>query len=341
MARIQTAEKTWIFDLSEAGEVAVTGSKYIDIAQVHSLVNRLSARQGHEFVVQSIEIGCLGGGKFTASIYRLPEHWPCINAWEKTMRHWVAQQNEAAEDAGVESTRARYRDFKIFFDGAHATAGVVANLIPSGFNAASPATGGYAWNASEVVIPNAGAPGNTAEYYLHMLGDDNGATSRGMILAYAESRARPMGPDDPNIVDTPSGGIFGQMMDVGDNLSEIIDNYQEANNQPPYVIDVDTGDEFYPGGSAQGIGPIDGGGITHPGVLVDVLSIGATQNFNSDTCGGFVAPCGLIKIEYSATGVLPDASPDPGAPPLSFWMKVIMAPGEYKGLLAQSMVEAN
>ena len=340
--KVQTAEKTWVFDLSEDGENIVNGTKYIDIGQIHSLVNRVSARQGYEYVVESLEIGCNGGGSFQATIYRLPEHWPCINAWEKAMVLWRQQQDEAADEAGLESTRARYRDFKVHFDVGHVTAGMTANLIPSGF-AITDAAGtneSYEWFPSEIVIPNDGAPGNTTERLLHMLGPDNGATSSGLIKAYAESRARPQ-QTDPNIVDIPTGGLFGMMTDVGDDTNVIVTNYQDANDVPPYLLGLDGTEEYYPGGGFQGIGPVDGGGTIHPGTFVDVLSIGASQNFNSDSTGGFVAPCGLIKIEYHATGVLPGSPPAPGACPMSFWLKLKMVPGHYKGLLAQSMQEAN
>jgi len=341
MARIQTAEKTFIFDLSEAGEATVTRIKYLDLGQIHSLCNRLSARQGYEYVVQSIEVGCQAGGAFVASIYKLPEHWPCINAWEKTMSLWKQQQDDRAEEAGLESTTARYRDFKVHFDAGHVTAGFAANLIPNGY-AITDAVGAnesYQWVASEVVVPNSVTPGNTVEYDLHMLGPDNGASSRGMILAYAQSRQRPQ-QTDPNIVDVASGGLFGTMFDVGDDTGEIITNLQDNNEQPPYLMGRDGIEEYYPGGGFQGIGPYDSSGIVHPGELIDVLSIGASQNFNSDTAPGFVAPCGLVKIEYSASGVAP-ASPATLNYKPAFWMKVTLAPGEYKGLLAQSMQEAN
>ena len=282
-------------------------------------------------------------GRFiVASIFRLPEHWPCINAWEKTMRIWNDQQMETADEAGIESRVARYRDFKIFFDPLHAQSGTGANLIPDGYSASPPPTGGYDWEPSQVVVPNdGGVAGNTQEYYLHMLGDDNAGVnpSKGMIKAYAESRSRPLN-NDPNIVTVTSGGLFGEMVDVGEITGEVAVNLVDNNDQPPYVIDVDTADEYYPGGSAQGIGPIDGGGIVHPGVLVDVLSIGASQNFNSDTAAGFIAPCGLVKFEYFGTGVLPPNPANLNYQP-AFWMKVVLSAGQYKGVLARSMQEVN
>jgi len=346
MARIQTAEKTFIFDLSEDGENLVTGTKYLDLGQVHALCNRFATRQGYEYVVQSLEIGVNGGGNFTASIYRLPEHWPCINAWEKTMRHWKEQQDESARDSGLESTEARYRDFKVHFDQGHVTAGVANNLIPAGFDIGSLVGSNYEWNMSQVVLPNAGGSVAPTEVYLHMLGADTHATpllstSCGVIQAYAESRSRPQ-RTDPNIVDVDADAtLYGAMENVAEIVDDVIENFQEHNHVPPYLIGYDGIYEFYPGGSLQGIGPADGGGATHPGQLLDVLAVNANHNYNSDTMGGFVAPCGLVKIEYSANGVLPGSPPAPGMPPLSFWMKVILAPGEYKGVLAQSMQEAN
>ncbi len=340
-SRVQTAEKTFIFDLSESGEAVVNAIKYVDLGQIHSLVNRVSARQGYEYVTQSVEIGCQGGGAFVASIYRLPEHWPCVNAWEKTMALWKEQQDDAAEQAGLESTTARYRDFKIHFDTGHITAGFGANLIPNGYfldDGASTADA-YEWEPSVVVIPNDGAPGVTTEVSLMMLGDDVGANRAGMIKAYADSRQRPH-VIDPNIVNVNTGGLFGEMFDVGMDDEVVIDNLQDTNNEPSYLIYRNADNEAYPGGSFQGIGPLDASAVQHPGQLIDVLSIGAAQNFNSDTCAGFVAPCGLIKLEYRATGVLP-ASPATLNYQPAFWMKIVLAPGTYKGVLAQSMQEAN
>lgn len=339
MARIQTAEKTFLFDLSESGEAAVNGIKFLDVAQIHNLVNRQSARQGFEYAVQSIEIGCQAGGAFTAAIYRLPEHWPCINAWSKTMILWKQQQDDAADEAGLESTRARYRDFKIHFDAVHLAAGFGANLIPNGtLIAHGGATDTYEWLSSQIVIPNAGGPGVAQEGELFMLGADAGA-GFGMIHAYAESRSRPQ-QVDPNIVDVHRGGLFGAMFDVGTDTGDIIDNYQDRNHVPPYLLGVDGPDEYYPGASIQSIGPLDSSGVQHAGQLVDILSIGASQNFNSDTCPGFVAPCGLIKLEYRATGVLP-ASPATNNYQPAFWMRLVLAPGEYKGVLALPMQEVN
>ena len=342
--KVKNVERTFVFNLGVPGESTIkSNGLYIDTMQCHSLVNRLFARQGMNVLIDNLEVGCQPGGAFEATVLRLPQSWSCINAWEKTMIHWIDQQNDTARDAGLESTRAGYRDFKIFFDAAHAQGGTGANLIPSGFTTTAPATGGYDWNASQVVVPNdGGVAGNTQEYYLHMLGDDQAVAnnSKAMIKAYAESRSRPF-ESDPNIVDVASGGLFGEMEDVGEIVPEIINNFQEANQQPPYVVDRDTAAEFYPGGVNQGTGPENPSGTIYPGQFVDILSVNASQNYNTDSTGAFAAPCGLIKIIINATGVNPQSPVDVGDAPFPLWVKVKLAPGYFQGIAAEHMQEVN
>jgi len=339
MARIQTAEKCFVFDLNPTNEQNLSvGGAVIDIAQVYSLVNRVSMRQGYEYVVQSLEIGVQASGAFEACIMRLPEHWPAINAWEKGMRLWMQQQNETADDAGLESTIAKYRDFKIAFDSGH---NFVDNLLPSGFIIADPAVTSdtYEWMQSQVAIPNDGAVGTTDERQFHMVGPDLGSRA-GLIHAYAESRARPEARE-PNVVDVATGGVFGEMFDVGMDDETIVDNFQGTNNEPPYLIGRDSPLEYYPGGSIQGFSGGTGGAIPYTGTFVDILSINAGQMFNTDSTPGFVAPCGLIKINYNATGANVPGVPQAGDMPFGLWLKLTLAPGEYKGCLALPMQEAN
>lgn len=343
--RVKNVERDFLYELTNGASDSISLALYIDSMQSHALVNRVSTRQGYNVMIESLEIGVQQGGSFTASILRLPQTWACVNAWTKTMALWKLQQDEKADESDIESTVARYRDFKIHFDDVHQDAGFGSNLIPSGYSIADGAgtTDTYSWSASEVVIPNDTTPGNTTERLLHMLGDDVGSTSAGMIKAYAESRARPQ-QTDPNIVNVPSGGLFGEMFDVGEDSGDIITNLQDRNSEPPYLLGLDSVDEYYPGGSFQGIGPNQAsGGATVPGQFVDTLAVNANANFNSDSTGQFLAPCGLIKIVVEAAGV--GISPGPvragemvGGP---LWCRIRLAPGYYQGIAALPMQEAN
>jgi hypothetical protein len=200
----------------------------------------------------------------------------------------------------------------------------------------------YEWMASQVVIPNDGAPGNTTERTLHMLGPDVG-TSAGLIHAYAVSRSRPFAAD-PNKPDVPLGGLFGEMFDVGDDDEDIVNNLQDRNNEPPYLIYNAAANEAYPGGERQGIGPYaPTGGNQVAGQFVDTLAVNANQNYNSDATGSFAAPCGLLKFEMQATGVGIFPGPvEPGeAVGGPLWMRIRLAPGYYQGIAAQPMQEVN
>ena len=345
MSKVKNVERDFLFQLTNGAADSISTVNYIDMMQCHSLVNRVFARQGHNVLIESLEIGVQTGGAFTASILRLPQHWACVNSWTKSMALWLKQQNERAEQTDLESTIARYRDFKIHFDEDHQDAGFTANLIPAGFSTddGGSTEDAYQWAASEVVIPNDTTPGNTTERQLHMLGDDVGSASAGMILAYAQSRSRPQ-QTDPNIVDVPSGGLFGEMFDVGEDTGDIVTNMQDKNANPPYLMGLDGPDSYYPGGAFQGIGPNQAsGGAQVPGQFVDTLSVNASQNYNSDMTGQFPAPCGLIKICIEAAGV--GISPGPvrageavGGP---LWCRVRLAPGMYQGIAAVPMQEAN
>ncbi len=321
--KLPPTELTLYSYMSEAGNYIA------DIGAMLSQVNRKSFRQGYQYAVASIEFYA---PEANIVVGRLPHHWPCVNSWTKTMNLWRQQQNDRLQESGLEQTVAAYRDFKIYFDADHAD-GNYTELQPTTVGTGTPASTNYRtlssaqavsatvemdWDKSQVVIPNSVSPGNTVEYYCHMLGDDStGGTgsSFGMIKAYADSRNRPM-QSDPNIVDVPSGGIFGQMFDVGDDTSDIVTNAQDKNDNLPYLNDIDSSDEFYPGGSNTGNGA----------TVVDTLSIVAgNRTIASSTTGPFLANCGLLLFGTDAAVAV----------------KITLAPGDYKGVMARPMQDVN
>ncbi len=302
------------------------GSYIADLGAMLSQVNRKSFRQGYQYAVASIEFYAPEAGVLVG---RLPHHWPCVNGWTKAMNMWRQQQNDRLEESGLTQTIARHRDFKIFFNGDHA-AGNYTELQPTTFGTGTPASTNYRtlssaqaisatvdmdWDKSEIVWPNYGAPGTTVERNLHMLGDDEGTTSVGIIKAYAESRNRPM-QTDPNIVDVALGGAFGSMFDVADDSGDIITNAQEHNTALPYLNDIDSDDEFYPGGTNTGNGA----------TIVDTLAIAAgNRTIASSTVGPFLANCGLLLFATDA----------------AVTCKITLAPGDYKGVMARPMQDVN
>jgi len=356
-------EREYVFDLSqlalESDPASVNTAVYLDLMQIHSLVNRVSCRQGRLVGVQSIEIGCRPGGSFHAAIWRIGHQWSIVNAWEKSMRLWLEQQNDTAEEAGLESTIARYRDYKVHMTAMHASQGFGENLVPSGYVLDDGATTSdrYAWEASHLVIPNDAVVGTTTERQVFLVGEDDATLTPdgiGLVHAYADSRSRP-DTTDPNMVTAADGGIFAEMFDVGMDDNEIIENFQGENHHAPYLNYHLAPEEAYPGGQFQG-GQVTTG-FTGPDSLAfgsgvqfmqlhDILSVNASQNYNTDTCSGLLAPCGLLCIQLDGTNVGAQAGALPAPPPngdvnAGFWMRVVLAPGEYQGVLAIDMVDVN
>lgn len=317
-----------------------TGRSYFDTARNLSLQNRMSFRQGMEFAYDGIEMFSLdpdAAGLLT--IHRLPNTWVTVNAWNKAFSVWRRQRREALDESETWSTVARYEDFKIYFNSIHAegsyTGTPVPELIANNFldlagAQAIDAGAGIEWDHSVLVVPNvAGVGGTTEEYFLSMIGeDDTTKPNKGLIKAYAESRARPF-PIDPSTVDGSTitnnpGGLYAEVFDVGENMVEVMENIRDNNESPPYVVGgVDSAEEFYPWGmQAQGS---DAGSIW--GVLQDYLVVRTGSTFATDTTGPFTALCGLIGFD-NASGS-------------SLLVNVKVAAGPYKGVMARPMQEVN
>ena len=308
------------------------GSTICDLGQLLSQINRKSFRQGMQYAVQSIEFY---SDNADVVVSRLPHHWPMVNAWVKGMELWRKQQNDTAREAGLVDTIAAHRDFKVFGDAAHAdgsytvmTPKTIANGSPTSENyrtltSAQGVSASVAmdWQHSEIVVPNKGGVGITEEFYLHVLGDDStggNTASVGLIHAYANSRARPQ-QTTPNIVDVPDhGGIFGEMFDVGDDDPAIISNFQDKNDNLPYLNDMDTEFEFYPGGANTGTG----------WTIQDLISIqSGNRTVASSVTSSFLANCGLILFGVGSGQ--------------SVGVKITLAAGDYKGVAARPMQEVN
>jgi len=250
------------------------------------------------------------------TVARLPEHWPCINAWEKSYHIWRESQQQVLDvEPGI---AGRYRDFKVFMTPNHVAAGSAANLIPEGYQI----TGfgvpfGYDWEMSDIQIPNDPASGVTTEYNMHVLGGSV-ATSKGIITGYAASRSRPQ-QIDPNIPDDPAESWMLGAFDVGENLEEIREDLELENDEPPYVVGV-PGDPttFYPGGATQG------NTATVEARLLSRAGLG-TQTYS----GAFTAPCGLLQVLVDGT----DGN--------ELALKISIMPGSYKGCMARGMRDVN
>ena len=334
MARnLKTMERDFWFNLNPAAAETVNANYYLDCGQIASLVNRVSLRQGMEYVVESVSL--VTNGAANVAVFRIPEHWPAINAWEKAYHIWKQSQDQVLDDNP--SLASRYRDYKVAYEAGTSFAN---NLIPLGYETAA-ADALYDWDQSEIQIPNDPVSGTTTGYTMHMLGDES-AGSKGVINGYAASRSRPAS-EEPNLPHMESWMI--EAFDVGELAGPIVTDLRYENDTPPYLIGEEgVTAEFYPGGEHQGIQPWTVGGMNPSiGTLEGILSIrGGSSSVGTTGMGGFVAPLGLIKFTVDAEGLTESLSGpyELGTLP-SLLLKVTLAPGGYKGLLAQGMRDVN
>ncbi len=306
---------------------------FLDLSQVASLVNRRFYRQGLVWAVGGFRLNSVNVVANTSSrvvdapegaitIQKLPQSWVMSNAWEKGFRAWLKQQNQATEEN--ESVKAKYNDFKIFFDETHLDLGFEDNILPAvydaGFvspyasmNVASPGE----WQASQIVIPNFTSPGVNYEPFIQAVGDDVGGTggSISLIKAYEDSRSVPQSPDPavPAGVDS-ADNIYRAMFDVGDNMEDVLENVVGKNDELPYP------QIHYPGGDTQ----------------LEGAQCHSIENITGSTIGGVTYlkggsfPCGLIRIDIFNT--------DNEFDMLNI-LQVDLVPGTHRGYLAESMTE--
>lgn len=286
---------------------------YIDLSQCASIINRRFYRQGLNWAVAGFKITAAGGSGLV-QVSKIHNTWVSSGAWEKTMRHWLKQQNDALEDSGTQSVVARFRDYKIFLDDQHVTQFIAAgndlnltNLIPF------PGQGTGDWEPSQIVIPNdGGVPGNTLEYYVKMYGGDD-ANAKDIVEGYIKSRSVPNSPE-PETIGNADQSWLAEMTFVGDSEDTVILNAQFQNRDLPYDQD------FYPGSPGN-----NDAAILHDQSYLSTTTIGGTTRLKG---GNF--PCGLIKLTT--------INLDP-AEELTFTLQVDMVPGHHRGYLCEPMTE--
>ena len=306
-SNLEPAVMTMVFPTAPVAP-GTTSSFTVDLSQCASMLNRRFYRQGLNWAVAGFKVTSLADNA-SVLVKALPNTWVVSGSWEKSMRAWLKQQQQAL-DALDDPEPARYRDYKIHADATHVTQGFSSNLLP--VDAGGNAYLAGEWEASQIVIPNDPAAGATTEYYVHMVGA-NAATSKCLITGYANSRNTPHSPDP--VAPTPlDNNFYNSMFDVGNNMDDVINNATDKNDNLPYDRD------DYPGETANG-----GDMSWHDFAYITNTTIGGVTHLKG---GNF--PCGLIRF---------DCAVDAGSTTANFVIQVDLVPGRHRGYLAESMVE--
>lgn len=312
-AKIQPAVETLQFNYVQTANNSKQ-TKYIDISQCVSIVNRRFYRQGLNWAVGSIRIFAQADG--SVGVNKIPNTWISSNAWTKGFRTWQKMIKDATEDSGMESIKGKFLDFKIYANSSHHTAGFSNNLLPVDVSL-TPANTGQ-WQPSEFVIPN--TPGDTATgQEIVMVGANNSPTYVSLIQGYADSRSLP-GQTEPNVPDDASLNWYQYLFSEGttqDNM--VITDLENTGDKAPYPYENDGThtDTQYPGGETQ-MPHLQ----MHDVALLTQTTVGAQANLKG---GNF--PCGLMEIST----IFPQNT--------AVVVVLDLIPGKHRGYLAESMLE--
>lgn len=312
-----------------------SGTKYADLSQIASIINRRFYRQGLNWAVSGFKILNVNGVQGAVSISKLPNTWVMSNSWTKGFKMWQ-RMNRNAVDEGP-SIRPKFLDFKIYADATHHTAGYALNLLPLSGAGVVGASG--EWEASKYVIPDSSNPGNSTEREVLATGSNfpgvgaSGFNAVSLIEGYAASRGLPdiLDPNVPDDADDAKGANPANWMTAlfNDGTSQddaVIDDMITENNVAPYPFEngpiVGGGtytDTQYPGGANQLTGL----------EFHDVEYFTATTISNTVRLKGGNFPCGLVRIDAA------NQSPEQA----TFTVLIDMIPGDHRGYLAESMME--
>lgn len=211
--------------------IPATSTVYVDLGLLYSAANHRMMRQNYVHRAKFHVDGLVppGAGDEVFSIMALPNTWPVINAFKHA--RGVFQKALTPESAGTK--KARWHDFKVYFDTAHKAqddAGVLGTqgkMLPIGVNMDfTPGTGNADFVYS-VVLDDAGAN----SYTWHMLGNSvvTGANrSFGCIDEYDIT--------DDTSADQAAGTTEYDLI-LNDVNSDNESNLQNDGNLPPYNKD--------------------------------------------------------------------------------------------------------
>lgn len=269
------------------------GEFYIDLAESMSIVNRkLNKQQGlHSVIAMNVfvEDTVTGlGVEYSVAVSGAPRTWMTRNALVKAEALWLRQQKEALETSPTISPR--WSDFKVWLNDGHRTGTVLTPISGHMFGGVDAYIAGE-WIHSKIVYERLDAANLVvqSEPELHIVGDDNGNTNKGLILQYANSRARVLAPD-PGLsanVDTTiyalGAGPFGE------HVETIIENMEDDNNEPPYSKNE------YSGSDINGHEPLLYSYGTNSTTLKRKLNL-----------NGFSVPNGVMELQVQLAATAPN-----------------------------------
>jgi hypothetical protein len=288
-------------------EIDSNTSKYCDLSQMASIVNRKFIRQGLNWAVSGFTLISQPSASGSVRIQKLPDTWVMANAWVKGFKAWQRMNREALSE--TESVRPKFLDFKVYMDDTHHDAGFIANALPVATDTNAPFVRGD-WDSSKFVYPDTDTPGTIENMECICVGGNfqgastaTGLNAVSLIEGYAASRLlpdvfSPNTPDDAADIEgsTPENWLQAIFNEGTDQASAVVSDMITENIQAPYPFENDLvhTDTMYPNGANQpNTGGVGGALELHD--LVDIQSGNTVGNRTFMRGGNF--QCGLLKID--------------------------------------------
>ena len=222
-------------------------TQFIDIAMALSAINRKFYRQGVYYYVNSVEIYNNETG--VVDLHTLPDNWITKNSWNRGFQLFQ-KMNSMVDGPVTNMGRPKYHDFKVYFDNLHRQTGTTSPSLHGINGVPGPVINSDDWDYSQFVSADddQDSTADADEFYVHMLGGHSGSSSDwhsiGLIKSYGDTRQRPPVEqpdlDSTDIVADPLLNVFDFSSE--EQMNDIIQNLDGANDQPPYDLDLYVGE---------------------------------------------------------------------------------------------------
>ena len=301
---------------ANAGEDA----HYIDIGKDLSAMNRRLYRQGMVYHVANITLHD-SQGSARALFSTAPNTWAVHSAWNAAFKAWKGQRADVLDNTVGSLSTPKWSDFKVYLNKEH----VKDSDWPVPIEDEQQAIVLGEWNYADLSFVRAGTQYDNHAIGLmgaHQIGSSVSSTSPSdgtydgyvsALEALQELRRFPNTPVDDNSME--NSVLLGMGMQPGGAVLDILTEIGAENDLPPY--------------SSEFVGGADNPAADTGAFPARECHIASAYSPIAQV-GGFPVPCGLIQVETFDPA-------DRSGTPNTIGMLIEIAPGPYKGVMAEAM----
>jgi hypothetical protein len=292
---------------------------YINLPRDLSALNRQLFRQCRTYKIKSIRV-VDGTPDGSVEFGCAPNTWAMKNSLKRAFNRWNEMNAQVLTDQP--NLKSKWHDFKPYLDMSHmmaSSAGVGGTILTPQDQGGNSLQRGE-WTYSEFESPD----GTTSVdgYHVGILGQQSGAAGAvdyvGLIESYGNTRTTVTETPQANTALASDDPLLN-LLDAGTQFDEVAENIIDENDLPPYKLDDGSGfGSEYVGGQNN---------MRAPQIFGEVV---VNENRNNSSFYNVDIPLGVIRVDHQTyTGTT------------SFTILVELAPGGYKGVHSEPLVEGS